>query len=150
MSNTDNDFDRGALNGLRGWFAFHVMVNHAWSDNPQLASPRSVIHLYGDLVMPLFFLISGFSLALRYGRIKWNGIRSTATGLMRQPSFSGGDELPSNLKIGHRTFDKYTFYRKRLVKIFPVHILGIVLSLILWNFRYELSYSCYFLKLTMV
>ena len=50
--------DTVALDGLRGIAAFHVMVGHLLS---------SFINIQLNVVMPVFYLLSGFTLALSYG-----------------------------------------------------------------------------------
>ena len=120
----DNRMDKYALNGLRGLLSFWVMSHHAWSLSPHAtATNKSVIFLYGGAAMPFFFLLSGFSLTLKYGATKWNTCYVDI-----------GDVHGHNKK--QRRFDYWTFYRNRLIRIFPVYFIGIVLSLILWKFRY--------------
>ena len=72
IQKTNSDrVDKGSLNGLRGIFAFHVMVFHACMFLGGGTWPK--INLYANIDMPLFFLLSGFSLVLAYGRTKWDG-----------------------------------------------------------------------------
>ena len=59
--------DGAALTGLRGLASLHVAVFHIL-----LASPCG-LYIFATLQMPLFFLLSGFSLALAYGRTEWSG-----------------------------------------------------------------------------
>ena len=126
----DNRYDNGALIGLRGWFAFHIMLNNVWTSNPQLESAESSLNLYGDVMIPFFLLLSGFTRTLSYGNVKWNSPYSLDNGLNFSSEY---DSAPINSKP-RRQFDTLRFYRKRLIKIVPVHILGIVLSAILWKF----------------
>ena len=131
-SNTQyNLLDNGALNGLLGLFAFHVMLHHSWANSPQ--PPGYATHLYGDVVMPLYFMLCGFNVTLAYGKIRWNN--TTVNRMGHHTSSSGGAEPLPFPRRERRTFPTLSFYRKRFIKIFPVHVLGIVLSLILWNFR---------------
>ena len=51
-----------ALNGLRGLASLHVLVFHV------LFFSKGRINIIGSFEMPLFFLLSGYSLALNYGR----------------------------------------------------------------------------------
>ena len=129
----ENRLDKGALNGLRGLLAFLVMSHHAWCSNPQLTSTRYVIFLYGGFAVPGFFLLSGFSLALAYGGTKWNG--SMIRRLGYQTSSSDAIEDAISPRKRRRLFDNYKFYKKRLIRIVPVHFLALSLSLILWSFR---------------
>ena len=118
--------DKYALNGLRGLLSFWVMSHHAWSLSPHAtATNKGVIFLYGGAAMPFFFLLSGFSLTLKYGAAKWNTC-----------SVDIGDVHENSHNKKQRRFDHWTFYRNRLIRIFPVYFIGIVLSLILWKFRY--------------
>ena len=127
----ENGYDNGALNGLKGWFAFHIMMNNVWTTNPQLESSKSGVNLYGDVLIPLFLLLSGFSHTLSYGKLKWN----SSTILNNETSSMGDYESSPIQRKPRRIFDYLGFYRKRWIKMFPVHILGIFLSLILWKFR---------------
>ena len=122
----ENRMDKYALNGLRGLLSFWVMSHHAWSLSPHAtATNKGVIFLYGGAAMPFFFLLSGFSLTLKYGAVKWNTCSADV-----------GDVNENNYNKTQRRFDYWTFYRNRLIRIFPVYFIGIVLSLILWKFRY--------------
>ena len=49
--------DTGALDGLRGLAALHVMFGH-WT--------RTIPNLQPTLEMPLFYIMSGFTLYLSY------------------------------------------------------------------------------------
>ena len=129
-----NLLDNGALNGLRGFFAFYIMVHHAWTTNPQIASSNSTIHLYGDVLMPLYLMLSGFSVSLAYGKIRWS--TSAMNRLGYQASSSNAAESLPFPRRERRIFPIWSFYRKRFIKTLPVHVLGIAFSLILWNFRY--------------
>ena len=60
--------DKGSLNGLRGLFAFHIMAYHACLGIPFVVHVEPVVYLYANVDMPLFFLLSGFSLALGCGK----------------------------------------------------------------------------------
>ena len=129
----ENRMDKYALNGLRGLLSFWVMSHHAWSLSPHAtATNKGVIFLYGGAAMPFFFLLSGFSLTLKYGVVKWNTCSADI-----------GDVNENIYNKTQRRFDYWTFYRNRLIRIFPVYFIGIVLSLILWKFRYMCKYNIY-------
>ena len=128
----DNGYDNGALNGLKGWFAFHIMMHNIWISNPQLESPNSAINLYGGVSMPIILLLAGFCHTLSYGRVKWSSFNN-----LNEINSIGDFESSPIQRKPRRIFDAISFYRKRLFKTFPVHWLGIFLSLILWKFRYE-------------
>jgi peptidoglycan/LPS O-acetylase OafA/YrhL len=121
--------DKGALNGLRGLFAFHVMAFHACLYVPGDVEP--VVNLYAHVDMPLFFLLSGFSLALAYGKTAWNGSTRFCFGC-KTKTLDGIDiESPDDAP---KIFDSWEFYKKRLIRIFPVLYLSHVLVLIVWKF----------------
>ena len=114
--------DEGALSGLRGLLAFHVMVFHV----VQLffEGSKFYVFIYGNMNMPLFFLLSGFCLALSYGRTHWTSVTKCCSRI----------KLANPLQINYlgncgddqRIFDSVEFYKKRLIRIIPVHYLGIV------------------------
>ena len=126
--------DGGALTGLRGIFAIHILLFHALHDMPLPLSARIKIDMYGELSMPIFYLLSGFSLAIGYGNTKWclfNQIQNLPNTLNDK-----------NSKEAEKTFDMYGFYRKRCIRILPLHFYGIILSLVVWYFRYDMSTCC--------
>ena len=129
----ENGYDNGALNELRGWFAFHIMLNNVWTTNPQLESSKSGINFYGEVMIPLFLMLSVFSHTLSYGKLKWK----SSTILDNETNSTSDFESSPILRKQRRIFDYFGFYRKRWVKIFPIHILGIFLSLILWKSRWK-------------
>ena len=104
--------------------AFHACLFIAGSVEPK-------VNLYAHIDMPLFFLLSGFSLALAYGKTKWNGSTRGCFGC-KTISTDGVDaeKLDEELK----TFDSWEFYKRRLIRILPLHYLGIILVLIVWKF----------------
>jgi hypothetical protein len=62
-SESDSDdviVDLSALNGLRGLVAVHIMTHHA------LLFSDLRINIQGSVSMPIFFLLSGFTLAVVY------------------------------------------------------------------------------------
>ena len=120
--------DKGALNGLRGFFAFHVMAYHALMEGRLHGDHNPTIYIYANVDMPLFFLLSGFSLALAYGKTLWNGSTSYCFG-SKISSKDGADLETSDPKI----FDSWTFYKKRMIRILPLYYLGHILMLIVWR-----------------
>ena len=125
----DGRFDKGALDGLRGLFAFHVMAFHACF--LLRVSGNQEVNLYGNIDMPMFFLLSGISLALAYGKTKWNGSTRCCFGC-KTYSTDGVDV--ENPQQEPKIFDSWEFYKKRLVRLLPLHYLGIVLVLIVWKY----------------
>ena len=129
VSKEDERLDKGALNGLRGLFAFHVMAFHACLFVPGDVEP--IVNLYAHVDMPLFFLLSGFSLALAYGKTAWNGSSRWCFGCKTQTLDGIDIENPDDAP---KIFDSWEFYKKRLIRIFPLHYLSIVMVLIVWKF----------------
>ena len=124
--------DKGALNGLRGLFAFHVMVFHACIFLGGGIYPK--LNLYANVDMPLFFLLSGFSLVLAYGRTTWDGSSLCCISDKTIKSSKGIDVEP--LEKSPKIFNAWEFYKKRLIRILPLHYLGTILVLIVWKFGY--------------
>ena len=126
--------DKGALNGLRGLLAFHIMAFHAFI----YLKPPSVnitLMLYGQVDMPLFFLLSGFSLTIAYGKTLWNG--STRCCLGCKTTTSDGVTDSENPAEGRKIFDSWSFYKKRLIRILPLHYLGHIMVIIVQTFGYK-------------
>ena len=69
----NRSMDEGALSGLRGILAFHIMVTHVIIRF--FVGGNLFVYIYGAIDMPFFFLLSGFCLALNYGKTHWD--RST-------------------------------------------------------------------------
>ena len=123
--------DKGALDGLRGLFAFHIMAFHACLFMGSAIHPT--VNLYGSVDMPLFFLLSGFSLTLAYGKTLWNGSTRCCLGC-KSTSLDGPDiENPSKAP---KIFDSWEFYKKRFIRILPLLYLGHILVLMVWKFGY--------------
>ena len=130
LKTTSASADKGSLNGLRGILSFHVMVYHACS----FLGTRPKLNFYGNIDMPLFFLLSGFSLSLTYGGRKWDVSSLTC----RNTNTEGASgvtyaETPSKQSS---IFDAWEFYKKRMIRILPLHYLGIILGLITLKFGY--------------
>ena len=134
----DPRLDKGALNGLRGLFAFHVMTFHAclFADG----GVHPTVNLLAQVDMPLFFLLSGFSLTLAYGKTLWNGSTRGCFGLKTSTQDGVDTENPDG---DPKIFDSWAFYKKRLIRILPLNYLGHVLVLIVWKFGYS---NLYFFK----
>ena len=131
MQHEDVRMDKGALNGLRGLFAFHVMAFHACIFMTGGVEP--VVNLYAQVDMPLFFLLSGFCLALAYGKTPWNGSTRCCFGCKTTTSDGVDLENPDQeIKI----FNSWEFYKKRFIRILPLHYLGHILVIMVWKFGY--------------
>ena len=127
----DPRLDKGALIGLRGLFAFHVLAYHACLCAAGDVYPT--VNLLAQVDMPLFFLLSGFSLTLSYGKTAWNGSTRGCFGFKISTQDGVDAENPEGkLKI----FDSWAFYKKRLIRILPLNYLGHVLVLIVWKLGY--------------
>ena len=132
----DKRLDKGALNGLRGFFAFHVMAYHAFLF---MKSPavNITVDLYANVDMPLFFLLSGFSLTLAYGKTLWSG--STRCCLGCKTTSSDGVIDSENPGEERKILDSWAFYKKRLIRILPLHYLGHIAVIIVHTFGYKES-----------
>ena len=135
MSREDGRIDKGALNGLRGLFAFHVMAFHACLYLGRGVNPE--VNLYAHVDMPLFFLLSGFSLALAYGKTLWNGSTRCCFGCKTTSSDGVDVENPEQEP---KIFNSWEFYKKRFIRILPLHYLAHILVLIVWKFGYNNFY----------
>ena len=120
---------RKSLNGLRGCLAFHVMAYHAcWFENKKI--PKFDLQANAD--MSMFFLLSGFCLAIRYGKNSTNRYSKT---LLKSGKLSMKDLIHVEQQYQEtEKFDHWKFYKKRLTRILPLHYLGMALVLIVWRF----------------
>jgi len=101
------------LGGLRGLAAFHVMLLHYFLYSRYEVMVRgsnlySRIHLQASVQMPLFFLLSGFSLALGYGGKQWS---------IKLP----WQRLDAE---GEVRFDYARYYRNRFARVAPIYYLS--------------------------
>ena len=99
------------LTGLRGLASLHVMLFHYFLHSRNLlmilggTHVYSKIHLQGSIEMPMFFILSGFSLSLGYGSSK---------GRM---GGGGGGGSGNRLKYGR-------YFRNRFARIAPIYYLS--------------------------
>ena len=120
--------DKEALNGLRGILSFHIVAFHAYI----IPFPSSVpINLYAQIDMPIFFLLSGFGLAVSNGRTLFYDSNKCVAGDDKEWDTEEKQE-----------FDYWKFYKNRCIRILPLHYLGLIAGLICWTFGYE-KYSLY-------
>ena len=110
--------DRRALNGLRGFLAYHVFSYHTFVRIKYNSRP---INLYGNIALPPFYLLSGFCLAFVYGTKSWRvqppgylGLKATASD--KNPDLENADDA-------QEIFDCWNFYKRRLTRIMPAHYL---------------------------
>lgn len=91
--------------GLRGFAAIWVMVFHT------LFFSKHSVDLQGSSLMPLFFLLSGFSLAVAYGD-----------------------------RCGEMYFEnKLLFYQNRIARVYPLYYICTLFALPLWFYGYGSS-----------
>jgi peptidoglycan/LPS O-acetylase OafA/YrhL len=103
-----------AHDGLRGIAACWVMVFHCFR-----AYRGSDIDFQGSSIMPLFFLLSGFTLSVVYDNIA--------------PTL---DEVSSGRLEMRKGSTFWTFYFNRLVRVVPVYYLLSILAVPCWFYGY--------------
>ena len=108
--------EKEALDGLRGILSLHIMVFHA---QPRLFVSSQPLNIYAAVDMPIFFLLSGFSLAVSYG------MKSLVL-----------DESGRSIE-SKEGFDYWQFYKNRCIRILPLHYLGLAIGFICWKFGYD-------------
>ena len=102
------------LQSLRFVFVMMIVMSHfAYKGYPSFEAG-------GDCGVAFFFVLSGFVLSLGYGRQLDNGI----SGFTASGGYAAG--APGTFHYG-------TFMRRRLLKIFPLHLLCLVLFLVLFH-----------------
>ena len=105
---TSNKIDTNALNGLRGVLALHIMLHHSFQFS------KLQLSLLGGIQMPLFFLISGFILALNDGSKK---IYSNTKCCSELKKFTSSDEAENK-------FNARNFYLRRIARTVPLYYLS--------------------------
>ena len=118
----NRSMDEGAVRGLRGILAFHIMVTHVIIRF--FVGGNLFVYIYGAIDMPFFFLLSGFCLALNYGKTHWD--RSNLSYSEVKTASSYGIKDLENCDGKQNIFDALGFYKKRLTRIIPLHYLGII------------------------
>ena len=114
--------DNGALNGLRGLLSVHIALDHIiyWTC-PGCKDYLYSTNLYGNVHMPFFYLLSGFTLALSYGQTLWKelwvGCKATTTVVVDIKNQNQDPQI----------FSFCTFYWNRLTRILPMYYLGTLL-----------------------
>ena len=97
--------------GLRGAASLWVMLFHC------VYYSEFQMNFQGSSLMPLFFLLSGFSLTIRYGTSNYSPLR---------PSFHEHSEISNAL------FEAGIFYRNRFARVMPTYYASLILALPLW------------------
>ena len=117
----DGRLDHGALNGLRGLFSLHIALDHIISNTCEKSIPST--NLYGNVHMPFFYLLSGFSLTLAYGGTLWKEVcvvRKITT------SFTNSMEISNKIP---NAFALKTFYWNRITRVLPLYYLATTLCM---------------------
>ena len=137
-------FDSKALNGLRGFASVHVLVFHVFlfsSPGFSTFGQVSLISSFGvqnikdfiqQVQMPLFFLLSGFCLALAYGKKNYK----KSTMCCGPCSTTTGCDCPQCSVSEETIFDSWGFYYARMVRILPVYYAIYLFALPLFPFGY--------------
>ena len=119
-TDTPQKVNSDSLTGLRGLASLHIVLFHT------LISSNLHVNVIGSFEMPVFFLLSGYSLALTYGRTKYeSNTRSCCTS-----PIEGGEDK----RVLFKTFN---FYRNRFARTMPVYyISNFVLGLSAYFFAF--------------
>jgi len=117
-------------NGLRGIASLWIMFFHIF------VYTNSRIDIQGSTLMPLFFALSGFSMAIGYTGKLWN---KKAALNNAAPGNDSAVVLPENIPLdrnssGNEPMSSSTrflvkFYYNRLIRIMPVYYLCLILAL---------------------
>lgn len=102
-----------ALNGLRGIVSVHIMIFHS------LIFSKWRIFTMGSSQMPLFFLISGFILALNEGKTQYASKHCNCC--------TSNQTLQSQLSLP--VMNQKNFYQRRAARILPLYYLLNILSI---------------------
>jgi peptidoglycan/LPS O-acetylase OafA/YrhL len=97
-----------SLTGLRGVAALYVVAFH-YLDGLTLSSPGKTFLAHGYLAVDLFFVLSGFVMALSYSRM---------------------------FRTGFSFATYWTFLGRRLARVYPLYLAGTVLALFLILLRW--------------
>ncbi len=98
-----------AHTGLRGLLALYIMIFHSilfsvgWN-------------LHGVTIIPFFFLLSGYSLAISYGKNQYSS----------QVADNGEEKATQNFKFNFKHF-----YQNRFARIIPIYYLAIFFGVVL-------------------
>ena len=159
-----------ALNGLRGLVALHIMIFHS------LLYSKWELNTLGSVQMPLFFLISGFILALNDGKHKYHTKRwcaccctntsqiddTTKASMIENDSIANQMESESQSQSETKTkaetekeikeFDSKNFYQRRAARTLPLYYLLNIFALPLMflgygSFTPDYAFECVSLTL---
>ena len=120
--------DSRALEGIRGLASLHVLFFHyflCW--NGALVCDWKQPHaitISGSLEIPLFFLLSGFTLSLAYGRTSWTNFSNPLANIYcKSKSAEEAGSKQENI------FDSAKFYQNRYARIGPLYYLANLLEI---------------------
>ena len=119
--------DKGAILGLRGFLACHIFVSHV------ATPPIYRGYLYGTIALPPFYLISGFCLTLAYGNTLWSAARIFC--FSGETIASDKSTTLENAGGGTQILDAMPFYKRRLIRILPVHYLTLIVRVLAERMR---------------
>ena len=102
--------DMDSHNGLRGALSVYIVLFHLCFRNEQ----HPFINFQGSSLMPLFFMLSAFSLVVGYGRKKYV-LQTKICGLILSSADSENDCCEK--------FDHWKFYQNRLARVMPLYYL---------------------------
>lgn len=129
--------------GLRGCCAIWIMLFHC------VIYSKVPINFQGSSIMPLFFLLSGYSLTVSYSK----QFKASTDYASYQIQFNSSNLIASHddamtiqdiksdieataLPIPQIYFSTMNFYRNRLARAYPVYLLCLFYSLPLWFYGY--------------
>lgn len=130
-----NGIDMTAHIGMRGVASIYIVIFHSI-----LYSPLG-LDWQGSSLMPLFFILSGFSLAVTYGAKPWlpvtifpqcGPIRSIVDTDKTKAVEEGADAI----KTVAQPFNNMRFWQNRVARCMPVYYLCALVALPLWFVNY--------------
>lgn len=150
--------DMRALTGLRGACAAYIMIFHAilateypvnflGAFSGWAACFVSYMRYYGDLtdghpfsrpghsgsvIMPLFMMLSGFSITAVYGRTRWQEGPMCGRGRGRLGSAAAGQA-----EADSKPFPAHDFWRNRFARVMPTYLVSLLLAAPLWPLGYN-------------
>lgn len=121
--------------GLRGAASIWILLFHSILFSKLIPDQKS-IDFQGSSIMPLFFMLSGFSLAAAYGSSKyilndtWWRFFLIGRGTSSSTVLSSSSEEKDEVEI--KAFNFSAFYRNRFARVLPLYYLCNILSIPLW------------------
>lgn len=87
----------------------------------------------GSSLMPLFMMLTGFSISVTYGRSRW---RHPGPCCGRPVAASVPGELEP---AAAKPFPTWSFYRNRFARVYPVYLVALALAAPLWPLGYGVA-----------